>query len=166
MHWLEKISALLNRGLGWAAGLTLVATMLFAVLDVVLRSFGQPVAGSYEVIGWLSAAAMALALGYAQMHRSHVMIELVVNRFGRRLRDSVDLVTNLAALLLFAAVAAYVANYGTVLRESGSLSETLKAIVYPWVYVVAVGAAGLTLALLVDVLRSLRRLLRGSREHP
>ena len=73
MHWLEKISALLNRGLGWAAGLTLVATMLFAVLDVVLRSFGQPVAGSYEVIGWLSAAAMALALGYAQMHRSHVL---------------------------------------------------------------------------------------------
>ena len=164
MHWLEKTSALLNRGLAWAAGLTLVATMLFIVLDMVLRSLGRPVAGSYEVIGWLSAAAMALALGYTQMHRGHVSIDLVVTRFQGRLRSGVETLTSLAALALFAAVAVYVARYGAVLRESGSLSETLKAVVHPWVYVVAAGAAGLTLALLVDFLRALHRLLRGAQE--
>lgn len=160
MHWLEKTSALLNRGLAWAAGATLVATMLFTVADMVLRSVGRPVAGSYEVIGWLSAAAMALALGYTQLHRGHVSIDLVVARLQGRARAGVDTLVSLAALALFAAVAVYVADYGAVLRESGSLSETLKAAVYPWVYVVAVGAAGLSLALLVDFLRALRRLVR------
>ncbi len=165
MHWLEKTSALLNRGLGWIAGLLLVAMMLLTVLDMVLRSLGRPVAGSYEVIGWLSAAAMALALGYTQLHRGHVSIDLLVARLRGRLRGSVEVVTSLCALLLFGAAAAYVARYGTVLRDSGSLSETLKAIVYPWVYVVATGAAGLTLALLVDFLRSVHRLVHGAPEH-
>jgi TRAP-type C4-dicarboxylate transport system permease small subunit len=162
MQWLERLSALLNRALAWAAGLVLVAMMLFTVLDMVLRALGRPVAGSYEVIGWLSAAAMALALGYAQMHRTHVSIDLLVTRFGGRLRAGVEVTTRLCSLLLFAAVAAYVARYGGVLQDSGSLSETLKAAVHPWVYVVAVGAAGLTMALFVDVLRSVSRFVGWS----
>lgn len=159
---LERLSALLNRALAWLAGLVLVGMMLFTVADMVLRALGRPVAGSYEVIGWLSAAAMALALGYAQMHRGHVSIDLLVACFGARRRAAVDLATSVVSLLLFGAVAAYVANYGGVLRESGSLSETLKAIVYPWVYVVALGAAGLTVALLADVVRAAGRLAGAS----
>jgi len=164
MLWLDRINALVNRSLAWAAGLTLVSTMLFTVADMVLRAFGRPVAGSFEVIGWMSAAATALALGYTQLHRGHVSIDLIVARLEGRPRHGIETLTHLASLLLFAAVAAYVAAYGDTLRESGSLSETLKAIVYPWVYVVAIGAAGLTLALLVEFLQALLRLLRGSQE--
>lgn len=159
MRWLERLSLLLNRALAWAAGLVLVAMMFFTVLDMVLRMIGREVAGSYEVIGWLSAVAMALALGYTQGHRGHVSINLLVTRLHGRLRAAVELAMSLCSLLLFGALAWYLAGYGGVLRESGSLSETLKAIVYPWVYVVALGAAGLTLALLVDFLRSAGRFL-------
>jgi len=164
MHWLNRLSGFVNRALAWAAGLTLVGTMLFTVTDMVLRALGRPIAGSFEVIGWLSAAATALALGYTQLYRGHVAIDLVVARLEGRARSALEALTHLASLLLFCAVALYVAGYGDTLRESGSLSETLKAIVYPWVYVVAVGAAGLALALLVELARALEGLLRGSRE--
>ncbi len=163
MRRLERLSALLNGLLAWVAGVVLVAMMLFTVLDMVLRALGRPVAGSFEVIGWLSAAAMALALGYAQLHRNHVSIDLLVNRFPETLRAGVEFAMTLCALLLFGAVAWYVARYGGMLQESGSLSETLKAIVYPWVYVVAAGAAGLAVALLVDCLRAGARLAAGAR---
>jgi TRAP-type C4-dicarboxylate transport system permease small subunit len=122
------------------------------------------VAGSYEIIGWLSAAAMALALGYTQRHRGHVAIDLLTTRLPGRARAAVELLMSLLALLLFAAVAWYLARYGRVLHETGSLSETLKAVVYPWVYVVAAGAAGLALALLVDFLRSVARLRAAQRQ--
>ena len=157
MKALDALSSLMNRAMAAVAGVALIAMMLFTVADMILRGLGRPVAGSYEVIGWLSATAMALALGYAQLHRGHVTIDLVVRMLGPRTRALVDAVVGLASLLLFVAVAWYVGSYGIVLHESGSLSETLKAIVYPWVYVVAVGCAGLALALLADFVRALAR---------
>jgi len=161
---LERLGALVNRGLAWGAGLLLVAMMLFTVADMLLRALGRPVAGSYEVIGWLSASAMALALGYTQLHRGHVAITLVTTRLGERTRPVLECLVSLLSLLLFAAVAWYVARYGSVLQSSGSRSETLQAIVYPWVYIVAVGAAGLTLALFIDFLQSAGRLLTAHRD--
>lgn len=159
MQWLEKFSKLVNRLLAWMAGLGLAAMLLFTVADMALRTLGRPVAGSYEVIGWLSAGAMALALGSVQQHRGHVSVKLLEMSFGPRLHAAVELLTTTLSLLLFAAVAWYVARYGRVLQETGSMSETLRAIVYPWVYVVALGCAGLALALLIDVFRAAGRLL-------
>jgi TRAP-type C4-dicarboxylate transport system permease small subunit len=156
---LEKLSALVNRVLVWAAGLTLAAMMLFSVAGMILRALGHPVAGSYEIIGWLSAAAIALALGSVQQQRGHVAMDLVVVHLGRRSKTAVELLTSLLSLLLFTAVTWYVVRYGRVLQQTGSLSETLQAIVYPWVYLVAAGCAGLTLALLIDFLRSAGKLL-------
>jgi TRAP-type C4-dicarboxylate transport system permease small subunit len=163
VRFLERLESLVNRALAWVAGFALVAMMLFAVADMVLRGAGWPVAGSYEVIGWLAASAMALALGYTQLHRGHVSITLLTGRLGGRTQAAVDLVVSLLSLLLFVAVSWYVARYARTLQTTGSLSETLKAIVYPWVYVVAAGSAGLALALLVDLLRSAGRFLAGER---
>lgn len=162
-HLLDRASLVLNEGLAWAAAFILATMMLFSVADMVMRGFGVTVAGSYEVIGWLSAAAMALALGTVQRHKGHVAMELVVVKLGRRSRAITEALMALVSLALFAVVAFYVARYGRVLHETGSLSETLRVIVYPWVYVVALGCAGLTLALLVDFLRSLAALLAALR---
>lgn len=140
------------------AGLALVAMMLFTVADMVLRALNLQVAGSYEVIGWLMAASVALALGYTQMHRGHVAIDLLTSRVGSRARLLMEALTSLGSLVLFAAAAWYLARYGRVLQETGSLSETLRVIVFPWVYIVAAGAAGLGVALLVDFLRTLGRI--------
>lgn len=160
---LDRASEVLNEGLAWAAAATLAAMMLLSVADMVMRSFGVTVAGSYEVIGWLSAAAMALALGTVQRHKGHVAMELVVVKMGRRSRALTDALMALVSLAVFAVVAFYVVRYGRVLHETGSLSETLRVIVYPWVYVVGLGCAGLTLALLVDFLRSIATLLGALR---
>jgi TRAP-type C4-dicarboxylate transport system permease small subunit len=156
---LEAASVFLNRALAWFAGAALVCMMAFTVADVVLRTIGRPVAGSFEVIGWLAAAAVGLAVGYVQLHRGHVAMTLVTDRLRGRAAAFVDALTSLLSLALFAAVAWYVMRYGQVLHASGSLSETLKAIVHPWVYLLALGFAGLTLALLLDTLRSLVRIV-------
>jgi TRAP-type C4-dicarboxylate transport system permease small subunit len=163
IHFLDRANFYLNEVMAWIAALALGVMMLFSVADLVMRSMGRTVAGSYEVIGWLSAAAMALALGTVQRHRGHVAMELVVVKLGRRSRAIVEALMALMSLLLFATAAWYVARYGQVLNETGSLSETLRVVVYPWVYLVAAGCAGLTLALLVDFLRSAAALFAATR---
>lgn len=163
MQRLERLSTTVNRGLAAIAGLALAALMLVSVGEMVLRGLGRSLAGSYEVIGWLSAAAMALALGAVQQQRGHVAMELVVVRLGRSWRAGIELLMSLLSLLLFATMAWTLARYGRVLQETGSLSETLRMIVYPWVYLVAAGGAGLTLALSIDCLGAAARLLAALR---
>jgi TRAP-type C4-dicarboxylate transport system permease small subunit len=164
MRALEGLSRHVNRALALLAGLALAAMMVFAVADMGLRGMGRTVAGSYEIIGWLSAAAMALALGSVQQHRGHVAIDLLVTRLRPGWRAAIELAMSLSALLLFAVLTWYLAAYGHTLQETGSLSETLRAIVYPWVYVVAAGAGGLALALLVDLCRAVARCAQALRE--
>lgn len=159
LHLLDRASFYVNEGLAWCAALMLAGMMLFSVADMALRAMGHTVAGSYELIGWLSAAAMSMALGTVQRHRGHVAMELVVDKLGSRSRAIVEALMALMSLLLFAAVSFYVARYGRVLHETGSLSQTLRVIVFPWVYLVAAGCTGLTLALLVDFLRAWGALL-------
>ncbi|HRQ47114.1 MAG TPA: TRAP transporter small permease subunit [Rhodocyclaceae bacterium] len=158
LRWLEGFDRVVNRVLTAVAGFALVGMLFFAVGDIALRSLGRPVAGSYEVIGWLSAAAMALVLGSVQQQRGHVSVKLLESRLGPRSHATVELFNSLLSLLLFAAVAWYVARYGRVLQQTGSLSETLRVIVYPWVYLVALGSVGLAFALLIDFLRAAGRL--------
>jgi len=116
------------------------------------------VAGSVEIIGWLAAVAMALALGDVQVHRGHVAMTLLSKRLSSRPAALLEAVNSLVALLLFGTAAYFILRYGATLQDTGSLSETLKVVVYPWVYAVALGFAGLALALAIDLLRSLQRL--------
>jgi TRAP-type C4-dicarboxylate transport system permease small subunit len=155
---LERASRWVNRALSAAAGLALAALMAFTALDVVMRAMGQPLAGSVEIIGWLAAAAMALALGDVQIHRGHVAVTLLSERLSSRKSALLEVVNSFVALLLFGASSVVLLRYGMTLQDTGSLSETLKVVVYPWVYVVAIGFAGLTLALLIDLLRGMQRL--------
>jgi TRAP-type C4-dicarboxylate transport system permease small subunit len=163
LRLLDSLNRYVNQALAWFAGLLLLAMMLFTVSDVVLRTLGRPVAGSFEVIGWLSAVAMGLAMGYVQLHRGHVRMTLLADRMSRRSQAVVDAVIHLFGLALFVAVGWYVARYGLVLQAAGSLSETLNARVHPWVFVVAAGFAGLALALLLDTLRAILRIAASGR---
>jgi len=158
---LDRFSALLNKGLAFVAGFSLIAMMLVTVGEMVFRMFGKPMAGTVETIGWLAAVTTAFALGYTQTHQGHVSIDLFTNRLNPRLRAVINILVYLAATALFTVVTWNIFRHAGVLKQSGSLSETMKVIVYPWVYLVSLGCAGLTLALLVDFAKSCVSVLSG-----
>jgi len=158
---LDRLNSILNRGLAMVAGFSLVAMVMVTVGEMVLRMFGRPMAGTVETIGWLAAVTTAFALGYTQVHQGHVSIDLLTTRLGSRSQVVVSMLVNLISAALFVIVTWNVFRYAGLLRETGSLSETMKVIVYPWVYLVSLGCAGLTLALLVDFLKSCRQIFSG-----
>ena len=162
MGRLDRLNSILNRGLAIIAGISLVAMVMVTVGEMVLRMFARPMAGIVETIGWLAAVTTAFALGYTQTHQGHVSIDLFTRRLGSRSQAVLSMLVNLISAALFMIVSWNVFRYAGVLRETGSLSETMKVIVYPWVYLVSLGCAGLTLALLVDFLKSCRNVFAGS----
>ncbi|UCF93610.1 MAG: TRAP transporter small permease subunit, partial [Desulfobacterales bacterium] len=101
MDLLDRLNALLNRGLAFGAGVALITMMMVTVGEMVFRMFGHPMAGTVETIGWLAAVTTAFALGYTQLHQGHVAIDLFINRIAPRLRAVVNLLVSLASTALF-----------------------------------------------------------------
>ena len=161
MDLLDRFNSILNRGLAFVAGFSLVAMVVVTVGEMVLRMFGRPMAGTVEAIGWLAALTTAFALGYTQVHQGHVSIDLFTRHIGPRSQVVVSMLVYLISTALFMIVTWNVFSHAGVLRETGSLSETMKVIVYPWVYLVSLGCAGLTLALLMDFLKSCQHVFSG-----
>ncbi|MCK9510195.1 MAG: TRAP transporter small permease [Pigmentiphaga sp.] len=152
---IDQASAWCNRALACLAALALLGLMLITVLDIAMRILGQQVAGIYELVGWLAAAAMGLALGYTQLHKGHVAVTIVTDYLkGRSLAIS-RLISSILSLGLIAVITYYVGAFGLMQQATGSLSETLRFVVYPWVFILTLGMAGLTLALVADTLRSI-----------
>lgn len=155
MRYLETFNRWLNERLAWLGGLTLVLMMLLSVLNMVLRGARHPFAGTAEVVGWLSALTTAFALGYTQLYRGHVAIDVVVTRLPQRAQAVLDFLVSLASAVLFALAAWRTGVYAAHSLARGSLSETMQIIYYPFTYAVSFGLACLALALIVDGLKSL-----------
>lgn len=155
MRFLERASGSCNGLLARVAGVALVAMMLITVGNMIMRVIYVPFGATAEVVGWLSAVCVAFALGYTQVGRGHVAISLLVSRFPPRLAGIVDTAGFLVNTVIFGLVAWKMAQYGLHLQQLNVLSESLGIVFYPLVYLVALGFAGLALALLVDFLKSL-----------
>ena len=162
MSLLDRFNLLFNRGLSIVSGVSLVAMVVVTVGEMVLRMFGHPMAGTVETIGWLAAITTAFALGYTQIYQGHVSIDLLTGRLSSRSQAVLGMLVNLVSAVLFVVMTWKIFEYAGVLRETGSRSETMKVIVYPWVYLVSLGCAGLALALLVGFLKSCREVFSGN----
>ena len=149
MKYLDRMDAILNKTLLIAGGAALLALMLLATGNVLMRIFGIPFSGSYEIISFLGAIVTASALGYTQRNRDHILSE----KFPAKVKKMVDAVSYLIITVFFAVVARQTFLWGLKIREAGELSETLQIVFYPFVFGVAVGFAFLALSGIVDFLK-------------
>lgn len=155
MNYLIKIANGLAKRLYWIAGAAIVAMMLITCADVVLRYFRKPIPGTYELVCFLGAVAVAFAMAHTSVERGHVAVSLVVRYFPRRLQGLIDATTNIFGLVLFALIAWYSLQYANDLRATGEVSLTLELPFYPFVYGVGFSAAAVCLVLLTDLYNSL-----------
>ena len=154
----------IGKTLDWAAstfnGLSAAAVvfiMLLTCADVVLRFFGRPVPGTYELVGYSGAVIVAFALARTSVERGHIAVELLVDRLPGRPRSFVEALGSLAGAALFALLTWQSRVYAADLMESGDVSLTLGMPTWPFVYAVGAGTALLTAVLLLDALRHLKR---------
>ena len=155
MPLLDKISQLLNQALLWIAGLFLLGMISITGANIVVRFFGFPLRGTFELMGYFGAVVTAFALGYTQVKRGHIAVDIVVLRFSEKTRRILDAVNHLVCMTFFIIVTRQVFNYAATLRETGEVTETLQIIYYPFTYAVALGCLILAFTFLVDFLKSI-----------
>jgi TRAP-type C4-dicarboxylate transport system permease small subunit len=162
MTTLDKIDGLLGRILLAFSGAAVLALMLLATGNVVLRIFHAPYRGTYEIVSFLGAIGVAFALASTQRRKGHIVVDILSSRYPLPVKRFVDALSAAISAVFFGIVAWQVSVWGTRIMAAGELSETLKVVYYPFIFGVAAGFGILSLTCLLDIPRAFRKDQEGA----
>jgi len=147
----------LCRELDKLACLCFFSVMLLVVSNIVLRAvLKQPILGTYELVGFLTALGISLALAHCALREGHISVGLIVDRLPFKVQAVIDSFTGFVSLIFWGAVAWYLFKYGSLMMSKGVVSLTAQIPVYPIIYLCAVGLLGLCLVLAVKLADSIK----------
>lgn len=155
MLFLDRVSQYLNQALMFIAGIFLVAMIVLTCANIFLRLVWMPVSGTFELMGYFGAVLTAFALGYTQLGKGHISVDIVVLGFSSGVRRILSCVNNILCMAFFALIAWKISKYAYNLYETGEVTETLRIVYYPFTYGVALGCAVLSLVFLTEFLKEL-----------
>ncbi len=129
--------------------------MVLVFSDVFGRYvLNRPITGAGDVIEQMMVLMIFLALAYATVKKSHVIVEVVISRLSSARRTILNCVTSFASLVIAALITWKLgARAWTLLLEMGGYTEctmTLEMPIGPFVMIAAVGFLFLCLELAVD----------------
>ncbi|MGQ9775967.1 MAG: TRAP transporter small permease [Thermodesulfobacteriota bacterium] len=152
---LERLSHSLSKLFTWIGGIALLILTGIACANMVMRPLGAPFTGAYELVGFFGALAVALPLGYAQISRIHISVDILTTHYSKKTIRIMNGISSFLCFIFFILVGWQTAKYATLIWKRGETSETLRIIYHPFVYVVSICCFLLSLVLLVDFLKSL-----------
>lgn len=155
ISFLEKFGNRLSKWFSWIGGIALLTLTGIACANMILRPLGAPLTGAYELVGFLGALAVALPLGYTQIFRSHISVDILATHYSKRTNRIMNGISSLLCMIFFILVGWQTAKYATMIWKRGETSETLRIIYHPFVYVVSICCFLLALVLFIDFLKSL-----------
>jgi TRAP-type C4-dicarboxylate transport system permease small subunit len=153
MEILEKINQILNRTFMLIAGAFMAAMILVTCANIFLRIVWVPIKGTFELMGFFGAVATAFVLGYTQLKKAHISVDILVNRFSPRIRTAFNGINYFVCMIFFAVLGWQISRLATTIWKTGEVTETLRIVYYPFTYGVALGCFLLALVLLVDFLK-------------
>lgn len=149
---LNKFISQYNTVVASIAGISLVLMMSLIVFNAIIRLFTSPVPGTVEIVGWLAAITGIFALGYAQLYKAHVYIDLLIIKLPGLLYKIIHTLMNIISIVFFSLAAWNLVMYGLSLSRQGVLSETLEIPFYPIVLLCSLGLLGLLLAIVRETI--------------
>lgn len=155
MNLLLRINKALNTLLTAVGGLFLVGMILLTCANIFSRQIFIPIRGTFELMGFAGAIVTAFALGYTQLAKGHIAVDVLVNTYPRPLKRIVSVFNHGVCCLFFSFASWHLVQKALTLKNAGELSETLRIIYYPFTLAVAFGCLVLALAIFTDFLQAL-----------
>jgi TRAP-type C4-dicarboxylate transport system permease small subunit len=154
----ERLVSALSRSADWVARAAAAGMMVLVCGNVLLRLFGWPILGTYEVVSFLVAITVAFALPYCSLKKGHIAVELLVRRFPLRIQAVIDLFIGILSVGLFALFAWQVGAFATKIWQAGEITDTLKLPFFPFIFGVSFGCLLVCPVLIIDMVKSAKRL--------
>ena len=131
--------------------------MLLTVLDVILRYFGYPIIGVYDLVALGGGIIIGFSMPLAAERKVHVFMEMALQANSRTAQRVLSLVTRLIVFGISFLVAWNLIRLGLGFRETGEVSLTIQIVYYPI-------AIGLGVCFFIQMLVILVEMLEGFSE--
>jgi len=155
MQTLDKLIQTIVKILVFAGGLFLLAMICLTCANIFFRIVWFPIRGTFEFMGYFGAIVTAFALAYTEMNRGHIAVDVMVNRFPKKIQKALYIVNSLVCFIFFAITTRFIFRKATILLRTGEVTETLQIIYYPFTYAVALGFGVLSLVMLSNTIKTL-----------
>lgn len=130
LSFIEKLGKFMNG----IAGTALTFIMLLTVSDVVLRYFGMPIVGTFEIVGLAGAVAIGFGIPITSVFRGQIFVDVAVNKLPKMLANTINILTRLATIGIFALIAHNLFIFSNDLLSSGEVTLTRQIPFYPIAY--------------------------------
>ncbi len=120
------------------ASAALTFMMFLTVADIIMRAFGRPLVGTYEVVSLALALVIGFGIPRVSMDRGHVYMEILVEKLSIRNKAIMNTCTRIVCIMLFALIAYNLFSIGNEFHASGEVSPTIKLPFFPIAYAVGV----------------------------
>jgi len=126
-------------------GCFLVMMIFLTCANILLRQFGVPVRGTFEIMGFLGAVIFAFSLGYSHEKKEHLYVSIIFDRFPEKVKKAARVINSIVCIFFFSLVSWQLAKKALILKNVHEVSETLRIAYYPFILVFSFGVAVLVL---------------------
>jgi TRAP-type C4-dicarboxylate transport system permease small subunit len=135
------------------AGVVLVLMMMITVVDVVLRTVGTPIPGTYELVAMMGAMVVGFAVAKTSWDRGHVFVDFLIENRSTATKNAFFISTRILGIIIFALISWNLVKKGMLFHRSNEVSMTLRLPFYPSAFALAFCFFMQCLSLLGDILR-------------
>lgn len=134
-------------------GIALTFIVFMTTADVILRAFGYPIPGTYEVVAIGGAVVIGFVMPLASWVRGHIYVDFAIKGFPGRIKAGFDFLTRCVGIGLFLMIGWNLIKLGSEFRATEQVSLTLQIPLYPAAYGLGVCFFILSLVLFCDILK-------------
>ena len=121
----------LCRSLLLISGLTLAFMLLFTLTDVVMRAFGKPIVGDFEIISFLGAVVVGFAIPYTTLLKGHVIVDFLIEKLPKNVSDGIQVATRIVGIALFLWISWNFVDMSLDLIKSKEVTPMFRLPYYP-----------------------------------
>lgn len=127
--------------------------MAVTVLDVIGRSAGKPIPGTFEIVGLTGAMVIGFGLPLTSWKRNHVCLDYLLEKLPEGRKKIALVFTRIAGILLFLLFGISLMMLAKDTYLSGEVSLTIKLPTYLFIFVTCICCFVESFILLCDIVR-------------
>jgi len=138
-------------------GICFFAVMALVLANIIMRNvFGQPIAGTVEMVGLLTATGLGLALANCAMNDGNIAMSIIVEKLSKKKQRVIDIAIYLISLSFWAVVVWRMFVYANASIANGRVTATAQIPIYPFIIILGFNVLCLCVVLVYKLVCSVK----------